>query len=220
MKDYSGMTGEQRRAERRRRLIGAGLELFGSQGYAATSIRAVLRESGLNERYFAESFASLEALLAAVHDDIHYEIVVAIANDFDADATAIGAVRNAVDTMARVLDADHRKARVKLIEVIGAGPVAQAARQAGLRVFTELLTLIFPAPAPGVRIDPKVLATGLVAAINELFIGWIDGQIALDREELVDHAALLIDATAHQFAVLSERSPATTPTVTSSDRWR
>ncbi|MFE2637492.1 TetR family transcriptional regulator [Streptomyces scopuliridis] len=32
--------------ERRTRLIAAGLELFGAQGYAATSVRAVLRKAG------------------------------------------------------------------------------------------------------------------------------------------------------------------------------
>ena len=52
MRDYDGKTADERVADRRARLIGAGLELFGEHGYAGTSIRSVLRQSGLRDRYF------------------------------------------------------------------------------------------------------------------------------------------------------------------------
>src|SRR6185295_13531701 len=65
MRDYDGKTAAERIAERRERLIDAGVELFGERGYAATSIRSVLQQSGLRDRYFGESFADLDSLLAA-----------------------------------------------------------------------------------------------------------------------------------------------------------
>ena len=43
MRDYDGKTAAERIAERRERLIDAGVELFGERGYAATSIRSVLQ---------------------------------------------------------------------------------------------------------------------------------------------------------------------------------
>ena len=67
MRDYDGKTAAERVAERRERLIDAGVELFGERGYAATSIRSVLQQSGLRDRYFGESFADLDSLLAAVY---------------------------------------------------------------------------------------------------------------------------------------------------------
>ena len=67
MRDYDGKTAAERIAERRERLIDAGVELFGERGYAATSIRSVLSQSGLRDRYFGESFADLDSLLAAVY---------------------------------------------------------------------------------------------------------------------------------------------------------
>ena len=67
MRDYDGKTAAERIAERRERLIDAGVELFGERGYAATSIRSVLQQSGLRDRYFGESFADLDSLLAAVY---------------------------------------------------------------------------------------------------------------------------------------------------------
>src|SRR6201996_1929015 len=70
MRDYDGKTAAERVAERRARLIDAGIELFGEHGYAGTSIRAVLRQAGLRDRYFGESFADLDALLAAAYDQL------------------------------------------------------------------------------------------------------------------------------------------------------
>ena len=46
MRDYDGKTADDRVAERRARLIAPGVELFGEHGYAGTSIRSVLRQSG------------------------------------------------------------------------------------------------------------------------------------------------------------------------------
>ncbi|MCD0449300.1 TetR/AcrR family transcriptional regulator [Actinocorallia sp. API 0066] len=203
MKDYRGLTAEQRRAERRRQLLDAGLRLFGGQGYAATSVRAVLRESGLNERYFAESFASLDALLAAVHDEIHAEMFFAAARSLELDAPPIVQIRHALVEMARFLEAEPLKARVKLVEVVGAGPLSQASRQRGLRAFAGLLATAFPQPAPDSPFQPRVLATGLVAAVNELFAAWIDGGLTLGRDELVDHAVVLVKATADRLTDLN-----------------
>ena len=50
MRDYDGKTAGERVADRRARLIAAGLELFGGHGYAGTSIRSVVRRSGLRDR--------------------------------------------------------------------------------------------------------------------------------------------------------------------------
>ena len=64
---YGGVSEEQRRAARRLRLLEAGLEIIGTQGYAAATLRAVCARAELTERYFYESFANREALLVGVH---------------------------------------------------------------------------------------------------------------------------------------------------------
>ena len=74
---YRGITASERRAQRRERLLQAGLELFGTQGYASTSIRAVSAEASMNSRYFYESFSSREDLLYYVYERIVQDIVSA-----------------------------------------------------------------------------------------------------------------------------------------------
>src|ERR1039458_3042622 len=53
---YRGISPAERRAQRRERLFDAGVEQFGNQGYAQSSIRSVCAEASLNSRYFYESF--------------------------------------------------------------------------------------------------------------------------------------------------------------------
>jgi AcrR family transcriptional regulator len=65
---YGGKTATERRDERRERLLDAGLELFGTDGFAAVTIEALCAEAGLNPRYFYEQFATREELLGAVYE--------------------------------------------------------------------------------------------------------------------------------------------------------
>src|SRR4029077_5184552 len=53
---YGGVSAEDRIAARRAKLLDAGLELFGTRGYATTGVKDVCREAGLTDRYFYESF--------------------------------------------------------------------------------------------------------------------------------------------------------------------
>src|ERR1700676_2886142 len=75
---YRGVSPSERRAQRRDRLLQAGLEVFGTNGYAASSIRAICAEASLNSRYFYESFSGREELLYHVYTDIVHEIASAV----------------------------------------------------------------------------------------------------------------------------------------------
>ncbi len=80
---YRGQTSQERRDERRGRLIEAAVEAFGSLGYQAVSIEELCRRANLSTRNFYELFADREALLASLYDDLNQqaqaEIVEAIA---------------------------------------------------------------------------------------------------------------------------------------------
>ncbi|MGW3917745.1 helix-turn-helix domain-containing protein, partial [Streptomyces sp. NPDC005070] len=65
---YGGRTAEERQAERRRRFLDAGLELFGARpGYRSTTVAALSEAAGLSTRQFYEAFRGLEDVLAALH---------------------------------------------------------------------------------------------------------------------------------------------------------
>jgi AcrR family transcriptional regulator len=83
-RSYAGATDAQRRGARRERLLDAGLAIIGTQGYSAATLRAVCAAAGLTERYFYESFANREALLAGVHARLVDELSAGLREAFAA----------------------------------------------------------------------------------------------------------------------------------------
>ena len=69
-RQWAGSRLADRQAERRRALLDAGLDLLGAEGGPAVGVRAVCRRARLTERYFYESFADRDALVAAVYDEV------------------------------------------------------------------------------------------------------------------------------------------------------
>ena len=197
MRDYDGKTAAERIAERRERLIDAGVELFGDRGYAATSIRSVLSQSGLRDRYFGESFADLDSLLAAVYSRLVDEEVSGCAAAIDKTSGGSEGARAMIDAITRSYEKNPGKARIKSREVLSGGPVAHEQRRAGLRRLAQLVADLLPPGTALNRSDVLLLGFGIVAAADELLMTWMDGAEGLTRDRVVDVVMLMFDATAH-----------------------
>lgn len=87
-RSYAGRTAAERRADRRERLLTAGLELFGTDGYARTPIERICATAGVSTRNFYEEFTGREALLMALHDRVTHRALDAVATALRADAGA------------------------------------------------------------------------------------------------------------------------------------
>ncbi len=136
---WRGMDRAERDAQRRSRLVEAALHVFGTVGYAASTIDMMCVEAGVATRSFYELFGSREALLRAVYD----EIIGAVA----ADMTAVlgrgdppeQVVRAAVAAYLVPLAGDERKGRITQLEVVGVGEL-ETYRRTVIRRFTDLVT--------------------------------------------------------------------------------
>jgi AcrR family transcriptional regulator len=65
---FRGVSADDRRMDRRQRLMGSAYEIAGTQGAGALGVGRVCVAAGLTKRYFYESFASLAELQSAVVD--------------------------------------------------------------------------------------------------------------------------------------------------------
>ena len=187
-------------AERRERLIDAGVELFGERGYAATSIRAVLQQAGLRDRYFGESFADLDALLAAVYSRLIDEEISGCSAAIDKTDGGSQGARAMISTITRSFEKNPGKARIKSREVLSGGPAAREQRRAGLRRLAELVADLLPPSTALSRSDVLLLGLSIVAAADELLMTWMDGAEGLTRGRVVDVVMLMFDATAHHIS--------------------
>lgn len=201
MRDYDGKTAAERVAERRARLIGAGLERFGEHGFAGTSIRAVLRQAELRDRYFGESFADLDELLAAVYDQLIDEEVVECRAAIAASAGGSDGARAMIETLTHSLERNPGHARIKLREVFSGGPVVSKQRQEGLKRLAQLVAELLPDVDTVTERSRILLSRGIVAAADAYLLAWLDGDSGITREEVVELVTQLFDSIAARISL-------------------
>ncbi|WP_067812822.1 TetR/AcrR family transcriptional regulator [Actinomadura kijaniata] len=190
---WAGVPLAARREERRARLVEAAFELFGTQGEAGVSVRAVCRACSLHARYFYESFTDTDQLLGAVYDTVASELTgrlltaLKAAGDDPAERIRTG-IRGVLDFSS----ADPRRGRVLFTEA-RANPVLAARRQAAQTALMDEVLRQETRTRPAV--DPRlarVSAAMFTGAMVELAQQWLTGGLGDDLDAVVDHAALLL----------------------------
>jgi AcrR family transcriptional regulator len=195
---YRGVSADDRRAVRRARLIEAGLELLGERGWQGTTVRAVCAEAGLTERYFYESFADRDELLAGIFDRVASEAADGVLRAIEAaphDARA--KARAAIAAFVEMLTDDPRRARAMLLESLSDAALRER-RADAIRGFARMVSEQAQSfyDDPIAADDAELTALALVGGLAELLVGWLDGTIEVPRERLVDHCTELFVAAA------------------------
>jgi AcrR family transcriptional regulator len=190
---WAGVPAGERRAERRELLLDAAFELLGTEGWSATTVRAVCTEAQLNFRYFYESFADLDELLVALYDrlvaELGEQVVEAMAAVGDDPAARL---RAAIDRTLAYVDDDARRGRVLYVEALGSEPLNRRRLDTAHAVVASVEEQ--GAKARGGAGDDgvgRIAAAILVGGLSELVVAWLDGRIDVPRERLVDVATEL-----------------------------
>lgn len=188
LRTYGGVAGADRTAERRAQLIEAGLELLGAaEGEPNLSVRGVCRQSGLATRYFYESFADRDALVAAVHEHVVQGLAAAtLAAVESAPHEARAKVRAGLGRLVRYVAEDPRRGRLLFSPALG-GSVLAARRAESTRLFVRLLGLQareFYGIEDSARLS--VLSELLVGGLAQVLTAWLSGALSLDEEEIVE----------------------------------
>jgi AcrR family transcriptional regulator len=192
---YGGRSATDRIVERRKRFMAAGLELMGTKGIAATTLRGVAALSGVAARYFSESFDSIEELHVAVFDQITAEVeaqgMAAIAA---ASGGPKGQARAALGAVTDLLLDDRRKGRIILIEsasslALGRRRLAEAQR------FAALVRAVASNAAHAELLDIPLTAQFVLNGVAGALTAVLTGEINTDRGYLVDRLTDLLFTT-------------------------
>jgi AcrR family transcriptional regulator len=196
---YRGITPAERRADRRERLMEAGLELFGTVGYARTSVRALSAAASLNSRYFYESFGSREDLLYRVYQRIITEVFTKASEAVAREHTIEGQARAGLRAAWTAVTEDRRKARVVALEVVGVSERLERLRRENRHALAKLTAdnaLSLAAHGVRLRLDPVLTARFLMGGVVEVLLDWINGDLDAPTEEVVEHFTALFTAAA------------------------
>jgi AcrR family transcriptional regulator len=201
---YRGLSVEERHAQRRERLLDAGLELFGTQGYASSSIRAVSAVASLNSRYFYESFKTREDLLYHVYQRAVAEVAAAVIEATAQAESVEDQAREGLRASWRILTEDRRKARVIVLEVVGVSERLERLRRENRHAFADILVhnaMSLAGEDVQLRMDPVLTARSLMGASMEVLVDWIHGDVAASKEEIVEHLTRMYTAVAEASVV-------------------
>jgi AcrR family transcriptional regulator len=188
-RSYRGMSAEQRLADRRERLMTAAYTLYAKPGFAATTIERLCSEARISNRAFYECFGGREELLQALHERCVEESLAVVAKALqEAPGTLEGRVKSGIRAYIEFATADWRRARIMHVEVRRSGDILALSRQRAVDSFARLVeeaSADFPiTPA----LNRRLVALGVIGALQELLIEWLmtDEQPTID--ELVDVA--------------------------------
>jgi AcrR family transcriptional regulator len=192
VRDYGGVSAADRRAERRRKLLTAGRQIWGESGIADVTVRGVCSAAGLTPRYFYEQFPTREALVFAVADDVRDETLKAfVAAGIGEPGSLRDKVRSAVKTFLDIIAADphiHRIATSDLTSI----PGLTEHRVHVLDIITELVIQHAPDILGTETPNPTELrrtALFMVGGANQIIESWL----ADPREDTAELAGVCAD---------------------------
>jgi len=192
---FRGQTTQERRADRRARLLEAALDLIGTEGWPAATMTAICARAGLTERYFYESFKDRDALYLQLVDDLAAETQGAVIGALErtAEAEPLVRLRATVRALLGVMLDDPRKGRVALLEGLGSAALQERRREV-LRGFEALVRdraeSFFGAVSAAPR-QMEIDAVLLVGATSELITRRLDGTLDVTDDEIVDRISAL-----------------------------
>ncbi|MFR9750681.1 TetR/AcrR family transcriptional regulator [Nocardia sp. 004] len=138
---YAGQPVEDRQRQRRARFLESALTVFARDGYANSSVGAICKDAGLSSRQFYEEFTGRESLLLELYEQIDRESRDAVKRSLSSksDVGTLEGIDAAVRAYVETIGSDPRKARVALVEVVGAGPKVEKFRLEARREWGALL---------------------------------------------------------------------------------
>lgn len=200
-RQYRGRSAEERAADRRERLLEAGLTVFGGEADSKATMTAICREAGLTERYFYESFTGRDELLVCVVEQIADEIRDrALAALAETERSPEDRARAAIAAFVSVLTDDPRKGRIAVVESAATEPL-RTRRRALLREFARLVAQESRELWGESALEPphdEVSALLFVGGLAEVMTAWLRGEVAVTPEQIVDAATRQYLVTAHR----------------------
>jgi AcrR family transcriptional regulator len=186
---YGGVSAEERREERRAKLMVATLDIIGMQGLSAATVSAVSESAGLIRRYFYESFLDLETLLVALYEQVLAEAAVTVLRAIETvDADARRRARAGIAAFIQFISTDAGRARLVFVYAEGHPALSVRHRDAEalfVGMISEELKASYRIPAHSddlVNFNARMLVGGSVATL----ISWLEDPSSVPQSELVE----------------------------------
>jgi AcrR family transcriptional regulator len=223
-----GLDDEQRQTQRRRLLLDAALELFGTRGYANTSIELLCQTAAIGTNSFYELYPNKQAVMVGLYDRISDQLRQALTDEHATHHNDPDPIRPLVSAFVHAAADDPRIARVAFIEAAGISPTVEDHRRRTRNAFIDGLQAI-GTDIRQARLQtsdhqtrdrtgpsPRRNAVAIVGAITEMTLDWLLNHDPDPIDKLIDdiahHCRRIMDAIVDETSSpgLGRRGAATT----------
>lgn len=204
---YGGENLEERRTRRRQQFLDAGLQVFGTLGYRAATVRILCKQAELTDRYFYESFDTTEDLLMGVYlqqCEALEKCVIAALTRTDGGSDFMTAIEAGLDAVFAHVS-DSRVARVIWIEVMGVSPRVDKMYNDTMDGFGNLVMAVarqrFQDLGTEDQDEIRMVGLALAGAVSQCVLHWLLGGYRESK-------ATMVSATSRVFRGLMSTLPA------------
>lgn len=194
---WRGQEPEDRRAARREQLIEAGLEIMGTDGAAATTMRATCRQAGLTERYFYESFASRDELLVAVLDRVVLTARDTLITALQTSPTEPrDLIRHVVRAFTDYIAKDRRRGKIMFVESQSVPELTQRGEQLVKEFTAPIAASLDRLSGDDTRdeVTTQLNSIAIFGALAFLYQHWLTGNSRISKSRIIEHVSLVIEA--------------------------
>lgn len=216
---YRGMNPDERAADRRARLLEAAMQLFGTKGLHATTMRELAAVARVRMDQTTAMYGSKEALFIELHKSLARDVRKAIAEEIVAKGTMPDDLRQvlkvALVTYFEYLRKHPQPARVLILEGGLLGLDDPANVHAYIGKYVDPLRLHFRKRFPQAYklVDYQVVLSGLAGYVVSACRCWMTRNFDLSPQELAEHCmfsvmGLVMWLEAREMTASAQASPA------------
>lgn len=206
---YRGASHAARARERRQKLLAAALEVVGTEGFKAATVRKVCAQAGLTERYYYEAFGNAQGMLRKLYEQQNEALASTIFTAMNTvPKTPTAMAEAALTALFQAIKNDPRMARVIFVEIVGVNEELDNAYRQGQQRYEDLLITMSRPLYPQeniIDLDESLVAGALVGAITQVARDWVMANFDRSIPSLVTNMiAVAVGVITH----LQTRTPA------------
>ncbi|WP_313036292.1 TetR/AcrR family transcriptional regulator [Acinetobacter sp.] len=214
-RQFKGLSLTERKQARREKLIEAGIEAYGSQGFFAVTVKDICNEAKLTERYFYESFKKSDELFQTIFlkliDQLQHNVMQAIMQAstdprkmIEAGLTALLTTLKDNPGMARIIYID-----AMLVQELHNQATIHETMLRFDRMIHAFVMLMMPHIDRSER-EISLVATGLNGYITQIAIRWVVSGFKQSMQEVLSSCSIvflsLLDTFSEKEKILKKES--------------
>lgn len=204
-RQFKGLSLTERKQARREKLIEAGIEAYGTQGFFAVTVKDICNEAKLTERYFYESFKKSEELFQTIFlkliDQLQHNVMQAI---MQASTDPKKMIEAGLTALLTTLKDNPHMARIIYIDAMLVQELHnQATIHETMLRFDRMIHAFVMLMMPNINRSEReisMISTGLNGYVTQIAIRWVVSDFKPSLEDVLSSCSIVFLSLLNTFS--------------------